>query len=99
MLRTLVSALTLVSSLALATPKNVDVKIDGMTCESCVKAVTAKLAQVPNIDKASIHVLLKEKKATLTVANADQAAMTAIKKAVADAGYKVVGEPQIIESK
>jgi len=81
-------------SLAFAT-SNIEVKIDGMTCGGCVKAVTQKLEKVPNVDKSTIKVVLKEKTARLTVSSADEQTLEAIKNAVAEAGFKVVGDIKV----
>lgn len=95
MLRQLVlSLLFFLPSLALAA-SNIEVKIDGMTCAGCVNAVTKKLENVPNVDKASIQVVLKEKTAKLSVSSADEKTLEAIKKAVAEAGFKVVGDIKV----
>ncbi len=95
MLRQLVAALLfLLPSLAFGAA-NIEVKIDGMTCAGCVEAVTRKLEQVPNVDKASIKVVLKENTARLSVVSADEQTFKAIKKAVTSAGYKVVGEIKV----
>lgn len=90
----LVLGLSLFSLSAFAA-SNVEVKIDGMTCASCVKSVTDKLSKVPNVDKASIKVVLAKKSATLSVSSADAATIEQIKKAITDAGYTVVGDIQV----
>jgi hypothetical protein len=42
-----------------------------------------------------VKILLKENKATFQVKEADPATVEAIKKAVAEAGFKVEGEPKV----
>jgi copper chaperone CopZ len=69
--------------------QNYDVKIEGMTCDSCVKSVTSALSKLPNIDPKSVKVVLKAKTATLTMNDAKPETIEAIKKAIATAGYKV----------
>ena len=93
--RFVLAALLLAPLAALSAAKNIEVTIKGMHCASCTKAVEENLAKIPGIDKASVKVLLKEKKATVQAANADAPTLEAIKKAVADAGFSVEGEPKI----
>ncbi len=58
-------------------------KIEGMTCHHCVKAVTEALGQVPGVDKV-IDVSLEQKQAVVS-GNPDNAALVS---AVAEAGYE-----------
>ncbi len=58
-------------------------KIEGMTCSHCVKAVTEALAEVPGVDKV-IEVSLEQKQAVIS-GQADTAALIS---AVAEAGYE-----------
>ncbi len=58
-------------------------KIEGMTCNHCVKAVTEALAEVPGVDKV-IDVSLEQKQAVVS-GQADPAALIG---AVAEAGYE-----------
>jgi copper chaperone len=58
-------------------------KIEGMTCNHCVRAVTEALGQVPGVDKV-IDVSLEQKQAVVS-GNADVAALIG---AVAEAGYE-----------
>ena len=58
-------------------------KIEGMTCHHCVKAVTEALAEVPGVDKV-IEVNLEQGQAEVS-GNADNAALIS---AVAEAGYE-----------
>lgn len=58
-------------------------KIEGMTCGHCVKAVTEALAEVPGVDKV-IDVSLEQKQAEVS-GNPDPAALVS---AVAEAGYE-----------
>ena len=88
-------ATVIFASLVAKAEQNVEIKIEGMACESCQKSVTNKLMQVPNIKTAKVRVVLKENKALLKVKNANSETIEAIKKAIADAGYKVVGKPKV----
>jgi copper chaperone len=74
---------------AFAGPKNYDVKIEGMTCGSCVKSVTTALSKIPNVDEKSVKVVLKEKTATLMIDEANTEASEQIKKAIEEAGFTV----------
>ena len=58
-------------------------KIEGMTCNHCVKAVTQALAEVPGVDKV-VEVSLEQKEAVVS-GTADNAALIG---AVAEAGYE-----------
>ena len=58
-------------------------KIEGMTCNHCVKAVTEALAEVPGVDKV-IEVNLEQGKAEVS-GTPDNAALIS---AVAEAGYE-----------
>ena len=83
------AALTLASGVAFAEAANYNVKIDGMTCDSCVNSVSAALAKIPGVSKDTVKVVLKDKKATLTVAEDKKEISEQIKKAIQDAGYTV----------
>jgi copper chaperone CopZ len=80
------SLMTIVAS---ADPTQYNVKIEGMTCESCVNSVTKALAKLPGVTKDSVKVVLKEKKATLTVSEDKKELSEQIKKAIEGAGYTV----------
>lgn len=58
-------------------------KIEGMTCNHCVKAVTEALAEVAGVDKV-VGVSLEQGQAEIS-GSADNAALVA---AVAEAGYE-----------
>ena len=58
-------------------------KIEGMTCHHCVKAVTEALGQVQGVDKV-IEVSLEQGQAVVS-GNPDAAALIS---AVAEAGYE-----------
>jgi copper chaperone len=82
-------AALLISSAALAANKNYDVKIEGMTCGSCVKSVTVALEKISSVDPKSVKVVLKEKTATLAVDESNAQAIEQIKKAIEGAGFTV----------
>jgi copper chaperone CopZ len=60
--------------------------VAGMTCQHCVRSVTEELSEVPDV--TGVDVDLATGRVTVTGA-ADAAAVRA---AVAEAGYEVVGE-------
>lgn len=60
--------------------------IEGMTCQHCVRAVTAALSKVPGVTKATVS--LEKKQATLEVDDVDFQ-LEAARKAVNDQGYVV----------
>lgn len=63
------------------------IKIDGMTCGHCAAAVTKALKKVDGVTDVAVN--LGEKQATVTHAGAN---VEALKTAVEDAGYDVLGE-------
>ncbi|HEX2566872.1 MAG TPA: heavy metal-associated domain-containing protein [Burkholderiales bacterium] len=65
--------------------ETVDLKVEGMDCEGCVKSVTRMLAGVPGVEKVSVS--LAEGKASVTYDPA-KSGIAQFKKAVERAGYK-----------
>ena len=63
-----------------------DIKIEGMTCEGCVKSVTRALQAVPGVER--IEVSLDEGKAKVTY-DQTKAGVAELKRAVENAGYEV----------
>lgn len=63
----------------------VTLQIEGMTCQHCVRAVTAALANVAGIAHASVD--LDSGRATMDAR--DESAAHAARAAVAEAGYEV----------
>jgi copper chaperone len=63
-----------------------DIKIEGMSCEACVKSVTRALQAVPGVQK--VQVLLEEGEANVTYDPA-KAGVAELKDAVLRAGYEV----------
>jgi copper chaperone CopZ len=61
-------------------------KIDGMSCEHCVKAVTQALEGIDGVTSATVS--LKDKAATVDHGDGVQTAV--LKAAVEEAGYEVV---------
>jgi copper chaperone CopZ len=62
-------------------------KIQGMSCQMCVKHVTQALQGVAGV--AEVEVSLEDNQAQVTY-NPEAAGMPAFKEAVAEAGYEVV---------
>ena len=62
------------------------IKIEGMSCGHCVKAVTDALNNLPGV--SSVQVSLEHGHAEFNAG--EELDMAAVKKAVEDAGYKVV---------
>lgn len=98
MRKAILASLILAPMLAFATPKNYDVAIEGMTCDSCVKSVTSALSKVPNVDAASVKVNLKGKKATVTMKEDNKETVAAVKKAIEDVGFKVTAVNPIADT-
>jgi copper chaperone len=62
-----------------------DIKIEGMTCEGCVKSVTRTLQGVPGVE--TVEVSLGQGKAEVTYDPA-QTGVAELKRAVERAGYE-----------
>ena len=67
--------------------ETIQLNIQGMTCNGCVKNVTGVLQKVPGV--ASVEVSL-EQKAARVVYNPSQASLAQLKVAVEEAGFDVV---------
>jgi copper chaperone len=61
------------------------VRIDGMTCQHCVRAVFTALAAVEGIERADVGL------GAATIEHDGRATLDAVRDAVAVAGYSVVG--------
>jgi copper chaperone len=60
------------------------VRIDGMTCQHCVRAVFTALTAVKGIDRADVSI------GTATIEHDGTVTVDAVRDAVAVAGYEVV---------
>lgn len=89
MLKALVFSILVSPLAAWAGSQTYDVKIDGMTCDSCAKQITSALSKLPNVDAKSVKVVVSEKKAVLTVSEDKKEMSEQIKKAIEGAGFKV----------
>ena len=65
--------------------ETVELKVEGMDCEGCVKSVTRMLSGVPGVQK--VDVSLAEARARVTYDPA-KAGVAEMKRAVERAGYK-----------
>jgi len=65
--------------------ETVDVKVEGMDCQGCVKSVTRMLAGVPGV--AQVEVSLEEGRARVTYDPA-KSGPAELRRAVERAGYK-----------
>ena len=65
--------------------QTIELKVEGMDCEGCVKSVTRMLSGVPGVQKVDVSLAQASAKVTYDPGRADVAAM---KKAVERAGYK-----------
>ncbi len=66
-----------------------EVGIEGMHCGSCAETLTKSLQELPNVEKGSVKVVLKENKAFLEMAKKDVTAEAGIRAAIEQAGFKV----------
>ena len=65
--------------------ETVELKVEGMDCEGCVKSVTRMLSGVPGVQQVEVSLAQARAKVTYDPVKADVPAM---KKAVERAGYK-----------
>jgi copper chaperone len=65
--------------------ETVELKVEGMDCEGCVKSVTRMLSGVPGVQKVDVSLAQANAKVTYDPAEAEVPAM---KKAVERAGYR-----------
>ena len=65
--------------------------IAGMTCASCVNHVEKALNKVPGVTEATVNLATEKARVTFIPETADRAAF---EKAVAEAGYEVLAEPE-----
>jgi copper chaperone len=65
--------------------ETVQLKVEGMTCQGCVKSVTRTLSGLPGVEK--VDVSLADSRATVTYDPA-KAQVADFKRAVEDAGYE-----------
>jgi len=66
--------------------QNLDLSIEGMSCQHCVKAVQTAVKKLPGVK--SVEVSLEKKKAAVTFDPA-LVGLPAIKAAIEEEGYKV----------
>ena len=75
-------------------PGVIDLKVEGMTCASCVARVEKALRKVPGVEEASVN--LATETATIQADPAvAEAAMAAIRKAGYEAALRVEGEKEV----
>jgi len=65
--------------------ETIDLKVEGMDCEGCVKSVTRMLSGVPGVQKVQVSLADANAKVTYDPA---QVGVAEMKKAVERAGYK-----------
>jgi copper chaperone len=65
--------------------ETIELKVEGMDCDGCVKSVTRMLSSVPGVQQVDVSLAEARAKVTFDPAQANVAQM---KKAVERAGYK-----------
>jgi copper chaperone len=65
--------------------ETVELKVEGMDCEGCVKSVTRMLSGLPGVQQADVSLAQASAKVTYDASKVDVAQM---KRAVERAGYK-----------
>ncbi|WP_419741689.1 heavy metal translocating P-type ATPase [Paraclostridium dentum] len=76
--------------------EKIDIKIKGMTCQSCAKAVERSVKKLDGIETANVNIATD--KATITY-DGSKVKLSQIKGAIEKAGYKVVDEAKQIDIK
>lgn len=76
--------------------EKIDIKIEGMTCQSCAKAVERSIKKLDGIENANVNIATD--KATITY-DGSKVKLSQIKGAIEKAGYKVVDESKQIDIK
>ncbi|MGR6322264.1 heavy metal-associated domain-containing protein [Micromonospora soli] len=61
--------------------------VTGMTCEHCVRAVTAELSALPGVDEVRIDLAA----GTATVTSSEALPIESVRAAVDEAGYELAG--------
>ncbi|RZU71771.1 copper chaperone CopZ [Micromonospora kangleipakensis] len=61
--------------------------VTGMTCEHCVRAVTAELTTLPGVEEVRVDLST----GTATVTSADPLPVESVRAAVDEAGYELAG--------
>ena len=65
-------------------------KVSGMTCGHCVSSVTEELTAIPGVTSVAVE-LAPGEVSDVTVESADALALDAVRAAVDEAGYELVG--------
>lgn len=89
MVTSTVALLIACSPLAAFAGTPVDVKIEGMTCSSCVESVNKELGKLDELEKGSVKVSLKGNHANVVLKNDDAKTRQAVTDAITKAGFKV----------
>lgn len=61
-------------------------RVEGMSCSHCVRAVTSALEELPGVESAQVS--LEEK--TATVSHSGEVGLDQMKSAIEEAGYEVL---------
>ncbi len=61
-------------------------KVDGMSCEHCVKAITNAVGALPNVSQVSVDLKTK----TVTVQHGAELSLEKIKSEIEDQGYDII---------
>jgi copper ion binding protein len=64
--------------------------VQGMTCDHCVRAVTAEVGALPGVERVNVDLATGE----VTVTSEDRLDPDAVSAAVEEAGYELVGRDQ-----
>lgn len=65
-------------------------KVSGMTCGHCVASVTEELTEIPGVNEVKVD-LVADGVSDVTVESADSLDVDAVRAAIDEAGYELVG--------
>ena len=65
-------------------------KVSGMTCGHCVASVTEELTEIPGVSEVRVD-LVADGVSDVTVDSADDLDLEAVRAAIDEAGYELVG--------
>ena len=88
-MRTLVLALSLLATPALAAPERVTVKVNGLVCDFCARAIEANMKR--RKDVSAVHVDLDRGEVHLTLKEDNALTDSVLTKLIIDSGYSVTG--------
>jgi copper chaperone CopZ len=88
-MRTLLLALSLLATPALAAPERVTVKVNGLVCDFCARAIEANMKR--RKDVSAVHVDLDRGEVHLSLKDGSTLTDPVLTRLIVDSGYSVTG--------